>query len=61
VCPGFRISTLFDHSLYCWIEWGRIRQLLSVHPSRYCQALLQCFGDHFRFHHKPMLLMVQVL
>jgi len=63
-CPvsmGFGISALFDNSLYCWIGWGRIRQLLSVHPSRYCQALLQCIGDHFRFHHKVVLLLAQVL
>jgi len=61
VSIGFRISILFDHSLYCWIGWGRIHQLLSVHPSRYYQALLQCVGDHFRFHHKVMLLLVQIL
>jgi len=63
-CPsrmGFGISTFFGHSLYCRIGWSRIHQLPSVHPSRYCQALLQCIGDHFRIHHKVMLLLVQVL
>jgi len=61
VSTGFGIFTLFSHSLYCWIGWGRFHQLLSIHPSGYCQALLQCIGDHFRFHHKVMLLLVQVL
>lgn len=48
---GFRISTIFDHCLYCWIGRNRIHQLLSVYPSIYCQALLQWIGGHFIFNH----------